>query len=189
MSHLYFSSSTDRIITDIVGMILGQPGARHPTYLGDQKVHFETGVLIDFTLEVYDDRLEWTEREKTKARRHYFLACCGNTNVFIANRDRGRGNGLKSPDQITTDEWINLGNHDSCWTDSIQRFLRETRDEMGAEVNSEAALADLETECEVGFAGRLWQLVEITTGPNPKRDSYWRKLIDIKNIRFPEERK
>ncbi len=179
MSHLYFSSGTDRVITGIVSTILDQPGMRMPEWLEDGTLLFKNGVLIEVTLEVYDDRLEWEKREDTKAMRNYFFAFCGNTNVFVARRDKGLGQGLKWALDITTDEWINLGNHDSCWRDSVTRFLSEVKGEMCDEVNPEALMAELQVKCDIGFAGRLWQMYEMTTDRDPEKDSYWRKLIKL----------
>lgn len=182
MSILGFHSSTRNIITSIVSTLLDKPGARSGEFLEDRGILFRTGVLIEFTVEVCDERLDWDAREATKSKRFYYLAFAGNTCVFVANRDNGGpGCGLKGIHNLTEDDWINLGNHDSCWRDSVDSWFSEIMGEMCDEVNAGAMVVELEATCDIGFAGRLWQMVEMTIGQDPERDSYWRKLVNIKH--------
>ncbi len=179
MHILGFSSESSWFITSIVNTLFGQPGVRQPEYIGDGKVHWENGILIDITLEVTDEDLGYDAREDTKSLRHYYFAFCGNVNVFMARRDKGRGNGLKNISEIGPDDWKNLSNHDSCWSDGVRQEMNKIRAQMCDEVNPDPKVL-LTTTCDVGFAGRLWQIVEITTGRDPERDAYWRKLVEMK---------
>lgn len=180
-----FTTSTERLITSIVSKILDEPGMRMPEYLEPRQLLYNTGVLFDLTLEVYDDALEWQEREKTKSQRFYFVAFCGNTSVFVVSRERTDGDlGLRHLNDIDPNEWENLGNHDSCWRDSLQSWMNDTCWKMCDEVNQKTgfnvAPIKLTTDCQVGFINP-WSEVKMVTIPDKdKDDSYWRKIQSIK---------
>lgn len=177
-----FTSSTERMITGIVSKILDEPGMRIPEWMEDGTLVYNTGVLFDITMEVYDDRLDYNKREAGKSIRFFYIAFCGNTSVFTASRERLKdsGLGLRHFSEIQPEEWDNIGNHDSCWRDSVRSFLSEQYFAMCEEVNAEARPCDLTNDCQLGLIDP-WKEVKMVTASDEEKEprGYWKKLVKI----------
>jgi hypothetical protein len=84
---------------------------------------------------------------------------------------------------IPLNAWRNVGNHDSCWIDSVESALNHHYFEMCHEVNPGVAPASLSHFTSFGL-NDMWTEVLVKREPcklrNKKHDEYWYKITEIK---------
>jgi hypothetical protein len=98
----------------------------------------------------------------------------GDTSVWVASCPLGGWGG------ISLDSWDNVSNHDSCWSDGVEREISKLYFRFAKEINPNKAPVDMHQFCDFGF-GKAWERVKVKYERDRKGPlAYRMKVIDVK---------
>jgi hypothetical protein len=134
---------------------------------------FIPGLILAFNYSV--DDYESSKRKSANGLFHILIA--GHSTVFFSAStptDRRQYWNL-----IPSKDWTNIGNHESCWIDSIENAAKGVYFNACAIVNPNKPPAKLTTMCSLGGIGNPYTLVRAKY-KNRDEDLYFKDLIEIK---------
>lgn len=133
------------------------------------------GILVSFNVSL------WHRESTTKGtdqKRVITVLVAGHHTAFVTDCFDWKNN---------LDTFENVGNHDSCWIESVQTKLMEIYFAMCKEVDDDTAPRDLNQFTSLGLFGDAPRLVEVELELDKERNvkhgsDYWRKVKTLKTI-------
>ncbi len=126
------------------------------------------GLLFELDLRVYQYP-ENEEDDEVRETRDVFIVVAGNRSVWIHVKESPF---YLSPFSIPCEAWVNTGNHDSCWTEGIERPLSTLYFEMCEQVNPLVAPVSLSQ-----FTTFKWYDISLTWKKDPADKYGYRRIL------------
>lgn len=114
-------------------------------------------------------------------RRFIHILIVGDHNAFVAHSSIG----VRDP------EWVNVGNHDTCWIDSVETELNRIYFDMCKAVDDTVAPRELNQQTWLSIFGNDIKFVEAQMAYDDERNTatgchVWKKVTALKELTLAE---